>query len=391
MSGYTVPEWGFLLIDGADPIPSVNLAGFKASPVFRGVAPSQWNNFSVFSNKRLVSVPGGAAPGETVDCILDGRVPARIYSEYQSAPLMCHISRNEGILEVDGLEAFHEQTNFGFPILYREPGRGVKWGLVDLMPQNQPASIHMSAINNLRGGVPVGVITTGTPYSYRGNPWSGAQIESNGNVNFVSTPTGIHFDGPSAWTGTISFVFRLVYSNLQLLGSTGLYKVPGVRVQLNFLTGIDNNLYRRRYGDPVEFTLPPSVVAAADVGALTGWQMYQVHNTLTLPFSIQTEEGIRGKTGTEFKIEVNAWRSIGSDSAQVTLAPTYATLIMHEIDPFLPRFLGDPVVVPAGGYVSSGSIPDPLAPLKEGIDPAFALASSGGLRSVTPGTGFGFD
>ena len=391
LSGYTVPEWGFLLIDGADPIPSVDLGGFKSSPVFRGVAPLQNYDFSVYSAKRLVSVPGGAAPGETVDCIVDGRVPARIYSKYKRAPLMAHISRQEGILDVEGVEAFHEQTNFGFPILYRELGTGVKWGLIDLMPQNQPASIHAKAINGISGGVPSGILQTGQTYYYGGNPFSG-NLAENGNTRILPSPTGIRFDGPSTWTGTISLTFRLVYNGLALLGSTGLYKVPGVRVQLNFTTGLDIGTYQRRWGEPVEFSLPPSVIAAADANELTGnASLYQVHNTLILPFTIQTEEGIIEKTGTNFRIEVYAWRSWGPDNATVTFAPTYATLIMHEIDPLLPRFVPGPGVTPAGGFLSSIEPQDPFAQLKTGISAGTGLLTSNGFRSVAPGSGFGFE
>jgi hypothetical protein len=391
LSGYTVPEWGFLLIDGVDPLPSVDLPGFMSTPVFRGVAPLQYFDFSVYSAKRLVSVPSGAAPGETVDCIVDGRVPARIYSKYQRAPLMAHISRQEGILDVEGLEAFHEQTNFGFPILYRELGTGVKWGLIDLMPQNQPASIHAKAINGVSGGVPSGTLRPGQTYYYGGNPFSG-NLAENGNTRILPSPTGIRFDGPSTWTGTISLTFRLVYNGLALLGSSGLYKVPGVRVQLNFTTGLDIGTYQRRWGEPVEFSLPPSVIAAADANELTGnASLYQVHNTLILPFTIQTEEGIIEKTGTEFKIEVYAWRSWGPDNATVTFAPTYATLIMHEIDPLLPRFVPGPGVTPAGGFLSSSATPDPLASLKTGISAGTGFLTSGGLRSVSPGFGSGFE
>lgn len=389
LSGFTVPEWGFLLIDGADPIPSANLAGFKSSPVFRGVAPLQNNDFSVYSNKRLVSVPGGAAPGETVDCILDGRVPARIYSKYQRAPLMAHISRQEGILDVEGLEAFHEQTNFGFPILYREPGLGIKWGLIDLMPQNQPASIHGTAINGLYGGIPGKNLTSASPnYSWKGSPFDNA-LSTNGNVRISDSPTGIRFDGPSAWTGTITFSFLLSYSSLSLLGSTGLYRVPGVSVSLTFFIGTLGGTYSRRWGDPVTFTLPPSVIAAVDAARIApgGSNMYQ---SLTLPFTIQTDEGILEKTGTNFEISVGASRTFTGDQSVVSFSPIATTLIMHEIDPLLPKFIPGPVVTPSGGFLSSIEPQDPFAQLKTGISAGTGLLTSNGFRSVAPGSGFGF-
>ena len=161
-------------------------------------------------------------------------------------------------------------------------------------------------------------------------------------------------------------------------------------MQLNFVAGATFSTYERRYGDPVEFTLPPSVISAVDRNELLTSSPYQVHNTLTLPFSIQTRDGILEKSGTDFRIEVYAWMSFSPGGASVLFIPTYATLIMHEIDPLLPRFVPGPPIQPAGGFLSSSATPDPLAPLKNGIGSGSGFLTSSGFRSVSPGSGFGF-
>lgn len=387
LSGYTVPEWGFLLVDGVDPLPSVDLPGFMSSPVFRGVAP---NALTVFGNKRIVSVPGGAAPGETVDCILDGRVPARVYSEYKTGPLMAHLSYESSVNDVSRLNALHDQTNFGFPILYRERGTGEKWALVDLMPQNQPAVIIGEA--NLTTGIFAGgSASLGSPFTYQGNPWTSGQLWQNGIVRTLSTPTALLIDGPSAWIGEAAVTFGISYSQLPLAGSSGFYRVPGFRAIWSLLfppSGFDYG-----FNEAVEISERPGLVAGSDyLGIISGSGSSGTYYTLTQPIFFQSAAGPLEKNFAQIISTLSVQLLGGSGSGRLTVTPINCSLFLHEVDPMLERFThGGGGVVPVGGYMSSGSVPDPLAPLKSGITSGTGFLTSSGFRTVTPGSGFGFE
>jgi hypothetical protein len=386
-SGYTVPEFGFLMVDGVVTTPTQDLASFKAAPVFRGIAPQ---SMTVFGNKRLVSVPGGAAPGETVDCILDGRVPARVYSEYKTGPLMAHLNYESSINDVSRLNARYDQTNFGFPILYRETGTGEKWALIDLMPQNQPAVIIGEATLTT-GMFAGGSVALNSPFSYQGNPWSTSQLWQNGIVRTLATPTSLKISGPSAWIGEATVTIKITYSELPLAGSSGFYRVPGFRAIWSLLFPPAGFEYG--FNEAVEISEKPGLVSGADyLGVISSGGSSGTYYSLTQPIFFQSGPGALAKNGADIFSTLSVQLLGGTGSGRITVTPVNCSLFLHEVDPMLDRFgQSGGGVIPVGGYLSSGAVADPLAPLKEGVSPATGALYSNGLRTVTPGSGFGFE
>lgn len=382
-SGYTVPEWGFLMIDGVVTTPTADLSSFKASPVFRGTAPRP---HTVFSNKRIVSVPGGAAPGETVDCILDGRVPARINSPNRTDPLMAHLANESTVQDVTRLGVSNHQTNYGFPILYRESGLGEKWGLIDLMPQNQPAVFSATVVGSTSGFM--GGSTNGaTPYMYEGNPWQDpGSFLQNGLCRIVPSSTALHFDGATAWMGEIKYGFTISYSNLFPAGASGFYYLPGFRVDMVALTpGFTTARHHA-----ASFSLPPSLIGPSDRTRLSTTPL---RHEVSLPLLLQSAVGNLEKNNTSLRVRVTL-TPIGDTTTtlngRVTIGLDHCTLSMHEVDPMLPVYSPAVGIINSGGaMISGGKTTDPLSVGKEGISSAaiFVRGNRGG-SSLSTGTGF---
>jgi hypothetical protein len=384
LSGYTVPEWGFLMIDGAEPRPSDDLAGFKAAPVFRGVAPTP---HGVNSNKRLVSVPGGAAPGETVDCVLDGRVPARIYSQYHADPLMVHLSGETSINDVTRLKAKHDQSNYGFPVLYRETGTGEKWGLVDLMPQNGPAAFY-AAINGYYGLT----FQTGLSTKWQGNPFriiqaTTASLQTAGStvVDLLSDQTHIRIDGESDWFGEMQFTIDLTHPLGNIQGISALKQASGAAVEVSMgAVGGGTVIYGKAIGSAA-----PIVTSWVNFSGITETI------TVTVPFYYKAPEGRYVNNGSGFNVAFALSKS-PLVSGNATLNVASASLFMHEVDPMLSGWRPNSGTVPGGGVLfssgSGGNLEQSAAvegSTVAGALVAFSSAGVSGNRGV--GSGFGFE
>lgn len=387
-SGYTVPEWGFLLVDGVtnETLPIFDLAAFKSDPVFIGRSPS---GFQLFNNKRLVSVPGGAAPGEIVDCITDGRVPARVYSDYRTDPVMCHAEIEGGTLNgVTRLRALQDQSGFGFPILYRETGTGEKWALVDLSPQNQPSSIYGYAT------LPNGLIKTGqvninTPYYYKG--WPTTQLTSNSATRLQVDSTALRFAGPSSWVGEAWLTFSCRSYNHPST-SVGV-RIPGFRAILKFTGNSTSYTHHAGY-----ITVRPHLCETADSGQL-GFEGST--HTIRSPFHFTAPNGLPPAQGMSIAMEFQVNMLSGNTGAGIEVVPMYFGISLREIDPFnaantVPITFGNPItgtIDPGAGSFSSGavfpgSVQDPYNAFARGLDPGILFAASGGLASGS-GTGTG--
>lgn len=383
VSGYQVPPWGFLMIDGVETTPTADLDLFKSAPVFRGVSPSP---LSVFAGKRVVSVPGGANIGETVDCILDGRVPANIYSDTKTDPVMCHVYGANSINDVTYLRAKWDQTNFGFPILYRETGTGAKWGLIDLMPQNQPAVVvgywrrgMGSGFTNIPAATNLG---TDVPYVWQGNPFQvdGASLFRNGTTKLDVYPTDLRFAGPTTWMGVATLHFSVRYSSLQAVSGTPFLRQSGFEVKfgvlcqdwINQLNGFDDYGY---------YFAPPGVIHTSDVASLT-YDAQQVSITVPFFFTNNSPDVL----GIRFRIEANKTTS-GSGLA---FTPQNMTLSMHEVDPLLAQFQASSgTVSPVVAQMSSGSVIDPTTVAQKPVKSPHLRMGSGGLRGVASGSSGG--
>lgn len=384
MTGLTVPEWGFLMIDGAEPLPSVDLPGFTSSPVFRGFMPGA---LTVFGNRRIVSVPGGAAPGAVVDCIMDGRVPARIFSAHRADPLMVHHTGDFSSNAVRRLEALHDQTSFGFPVLFRESGTGERWGLVDLSPQNQPAVIVGEVSNpGIGGTVPVG---TGGIFNYQGFPFP--SLQQNGLVSTLINSSGLRVSGPSAWMGELVVFFNVRYQRLPLAGTSGFYRLPGFRINagVRFAPG------------GFSAAISPGGTVSSPPGLCTGADLFGSFSSpggpsgagysLSLPFFFQSAAGPPAKNNAEISLTVSCQAFGGQGSGELVFGVTSAALLMHEVDPMLARFAPSSGSSSGGGFLASGSLPDPFAPFRDGVAPATGFLRSGGLSNSSTGSGSGFE
>lgn len=375
-SGYTVPAWGFLVVDGATPLPSVDLPSFQSSPVLQGYGPS--GNFNS-THKRLVSVPGGAAPGEVVDCILDGYVPARIYSQYVNNPTMAHATANDGVNNVTRLSCYYDQTHFGLPVIYREPGTGEKWGLVDLTPMNQPGSIIGTMAVNSPAAVTLGEFQT---WSWKGNPWSTKQVIRNSgtvavepNANLLSLGTN------SSWMGEVSAQLSVNYLSTPVSG--GFRRVPGFQIEM-WVENVAGGSVSTTFMLTSYMNRQPSIMSAMD----TPWQ-YSDINTLVVPFAFQSG-GISANSGLRLCLTV---RHIGgSGSGTFSFALRNAVLTMHEVDPLLVSgHWQSSGVVSGGGMVTSSPVKDPLSGYSSGVKSAGGVLLSGGLGSIRSSTGFGIE
>ena len=380
-SGYTVPEWGFLMIDGVVTSPTDDLAGFKSSPVFRGTAPRP---HTTFSNKRVVSVPGGAAPGETVDCVLDGRVPARIYSPNRTDPLMAHLANESSIQDVTRLGVSNHQSNYGFPILYRETGTGEKWGLIDLMPQNQPAVFAAKSVG------PGGTSTALTPWTYDGNPWQIGDILQNGLCRILPSSTALHFDGATAWIGSITFTFGISYANLRAAGTSGFYYLPGYNVSMYVRTPGFTTAVHHSSG----VSSPPSLIGPSDRLRITSGAFYTgaLQQTLTVPLLLQSAVGNLEKNLTSLSVVVSLTPvgDLANTNVQISVNPSAISVQLHEVDPLLPKYYPATGTINSGGTVmGSGKVADPLLVGRSGVTSgAMQLTSRlGGSSSVSTGTG----
>lgn len=376
-SGYTVPPWGFLVVDGTTPLPSVDLPSFQASPVLQGYGPS--GNFNG-THKRLVSVPGGAAPNETVDCVIDGFVPARIYSQTVNNPTMAHATANDGVNNVTRLSCYYDQTHFGLPIIYREPGTGEKWGLVDLTPMNQPGSvIGLSALNRPAAAT-LGEWQT---FNWIGNPWSTKQVIQNSGTVVVEPNTNVlSFGTNSSWMGDVTVSVQITYSNLPV--SNGLARVPGYEIQVgveNAVSGTPGTIYSL----PARLFKVPTLASSLD-GITT---VYDI-NTLVIPFAFQSSGTMSATTG--LRLNVSCRHIGGSGSGRVTFELRDARLIVHEVDPLLLKGASQSSgVISGGGTVSSAPVKDPLAGYSSGVKSASGSLMSGGLASARSSTGFGIE
>lgn len=384
LSGYTVPEWGFLMIDGAEPLPSVDLAGFKAAPVFRGVAPTP---HGINSNKRVVSVPGGAAIGETVDCVLDGRVPAKIYSQYHADPLMCHITGDGTINDVTRLNCRHDQTNYGFPILYRETGTGEKWGLVDLMAQNGPAAFY--AVLNGPYGL---TIQTNLSVKWQGNPFrvispTATTLQTAGStaVDLLSDQNHIRIDGESDWYGEMMLHCNVTHPMQAIAGLPSLRQASGAKVTVQMAaTGGGSVVFAN-----AAHSIPPVVNSWTNFSGLTE------RVTLTVPFYFKAPQGRYVNNFSGFNVVIGLEKS-PLVSGLATLVVESAALFMHEVDPMLGSWRPNTGTVPGGGVMfssgSAGGMEQEAAIAGQKLAGAVVQISSGGLSGNSGvGSGFGFE
>ena len=326
-SGETIPEWGFLLVDGVTVSPTADLPQFKSSPVFRGTL---YNSDNVFHNKRLVAVPGGVAPGETADCVVSGIVPARIYSATDPNPLMCHwaydvTSVNKGTR----LVAFHNQSNYGFPILYRESGTGEKWGLIDLAQQNGPAAFYCSIRDANTVFIDSDASTTWTGNPFYGNGGTVPSYKGGSTiVDAWSWPDRIGVEGYSEWFGEAVIQMDVGAPLVTMASLPSLKKSDGMSVSVE-IVGINGGVIR---SSVVKGTLEARVVEA------TGATMLGSQKTFTIPFYFQAPSGRYADTGAGFQVKITIWKSplvVGKCYASLDGCSVY----MHEIDPCFDSYL----------------------------------------------------
>lgn len=366
-SGVTVPPWGFLVVDGATPLPSSDLTGFQSSPVFQGFAPSGDFNST---HKRLVSVPGGAAANEIVDCILDGYVPAIVSSAFLSDPKMAHAFAGS----VSKLEARFNQSHFGLPIVWRETGTGDKWGIVDLTPQNQLAVVVGSGSK----APSAWTMSSGGGFAWSGNPWAQADLFNNGTVEVQAAGSSLRFPKNTSWMGEVVVPFRLTYSGLvNVSGSTSLIRVPGFTASF----GIGFSSGTNYVTTPAKVGELPSILSFLDSSAL-----YQIDYSLSIPLTFQTWGGADYSDLT-FILDAKFLGGAGQISFQLQ-SPI---LRLHEIDPLMLKGSSPTSGSSSGGgFVSSGSVSDPFTQYSGGVNSATGLLTSGGL-STSSNTSTGFE
>ena len=379
LSGYTVPAWGFLMVDGVEVTPTSNLSSFQETPVFRGFAP---NPHGVYSGKRIVSVPGGATAGETVTCILDGRVPAKIYSQYHANPLMCHVTGDGTINDVTRMNARHKQTNYGFPVLYREGGTGEKWGIVDLMPQNGPAAFY--AVLNGPYGL---TVQTTLSTKWQGNPFriispTSTTLQTAGStmVDLLSDQTHIRIDGESDWYGEMMFHFNVTHPMQAIAGIPSLRQSSGAKVVVQMgATGGGSVVYAN-----AAHSIPPVVNSWTNFTGLTE------RVTLTVPFYYKAPQGRYVNNFSGFNVVIGIEKS-PLVSGTATLVAESAALFMHEVDPMaLTSWTPGGGTIPGGGVLlgsgSGGNLEQNVVVAGSSIPSSAIVVTSGNLR----GSGLGF-
>lgn len=383
LSGYTVPEWGFLMIDGVEVTPTADLSSFQNTPIFRGIAP---NPHGVYSGKRIVSVPGGAAVGEIVTCILEGRVPAKIYSQYHADPLMCHITGDGSINDVTRLNARHKQTNYGFPVLYRESGVGEKWGIVDLMPQNGPAAFY--AVLNGTYGL---TVQTTLSTKWQGNPFriisattTSLQTAGSTMVDLLSDQTHIRIDGESDWYGEIILRMSVSHPMQAITGISALKQSSGAKVNVTMgATGGGSVVYAT-----ASHSIPPVVNSWTNFTGLT--EMV----TLTVPFYYKAPQGRFVNNFSGFNVGIAIEKS-PLVSGTATLLVESAGLFMHEVDSMVAGWTPIGGTIPGGGVLlnsgSDGNLEQNVVVAGSSIPSSKITVASGGIGSSGLGTGFGIE
>ena len=214
-------------VTGSLETPTGDLTAFRYNdPVLLGDTPQEWAN-----TKKFVILAEDIAAGEIGECFASGVAPALIYSDYKDVPLFANVYDNQVYLRAE-----YDQSNYGFPILYRETGTGSKWGLVLMSMNNMNKSISIyfngtwSAIN------------AGATEAER---WiTPTTIVKNTLVRTLSESTGFKMDGPSAWYITWHGSVEITYTPTLVSGST--YKVPEVwfDIRLNMVAD-DIDVYSR--------------------------------------------------------------------------------------------------------------------------------------------------
>jgi hypothetical protein len=379
-SGYAVPAWGFLMVDGVEVTPTANLATFQSSPVFRGLAPTP---HGVYSGKRIVSVPGGAAVDETVDCILDGRVPAKIYSQYHANPLMCHVTGDSTINDVTRMNARHKQTNYGFPVLYREGGTGEKWGIIDLMPQNGPAAFY--AVLNGPYGL---TIQTTASTKWQGNPFRIIQattttLQTAGStmVDLLSDQTRIRIDGESDWFGELMLHLSVTHPLQAISGLPSLRQSSGAKVVVTMGAIGGGSVV---YATAAQST-PPVVTSWTNFTGLTE------RVTLTVPFYYKAPQGRYVNNLSGFNVVIALEKSPIISGTATAIAES-ASLFMQEVDPMVTGWTPGGGWIPGGGVLfssgSGGSLEQsPVIP-GAAIPSSMVIVTSGGSQGSSAGFGF---
>ena len=384
LSGYTVPAWGFLMVDGVEVTPTANLSSFQDTPVFRGFAP---NPHGVYSGKRIVSIPGGAAAGETVTCILDGRVPAKIYSQYHANPLMCHVTGDGTINDVTRMNARHKQTNYGFPVLYREAGTGEKWGIIDLMPQNGPAAFY-AVLNGPYGLTIQSTVST----KWQGNPFrifqpTATTLQTAGStmVDLLSDQTHIRIDGESDWYGEVMLHLAVTHPMQTISGIPSLKQSSGAKVVIQMgATGGGSVVYAT-----AAHSIPPVVNSWTNFTGLTE------RVTLTVPFYYKAPQGRYVNNASGFNVGIAIEKSPMITGTAIAVAEG-AALFMHEVDPMaLTGWTPIGGTIPGGGVVmnsgSNGNLEQNVVVAGSFIPSSTVVVTSGGLRTAGLGFGSGFE
>jgi len=147
------------------------------------------------------------------------------------------------------------------------------------------------------------------------------------------------------------------------------------------------------FAKTAEMSNAPGLCVGSDyLGVVSGTSPLGTYYTISVPFFFQSSSGLLESNGAEISFRIYCYLLGGSNSGAVLFGANSLSLIMHEVDPLLAQFsAGSGIISPAGGFVSSGSVADPLASLKTGIAPGTGALYSGGIGAKTFGSGVGFE
>lgn len=365
----TVSAWGVLQIDGVYPTPTADLAGFQTAPVFQGVAPK----FSAF-NKKLAIVTQSLPAGETGPCLVTGHAPVKIYSQHDPDPKFCHASAS---VPTTRLEALYRQNNHGYPILYREPGTGEKWGIVDLKYHDEPGWVSMFGWGMVPGiALPnnsIGWTQIGSPvdlwYHDPSQPETNFKFANNSVCDIENTPTGLRISGPSAWQGVLHCNINVITRGRQLAQLYGggwpasAYQTAGYAVELKLRhysdATLDDNLittntyYLKHHNSGGVFLLSPGSANTSQ----------ELNHQVTFAFTLQTRPGNKVSRLCLTALFFAATHFQEVDPRYGYLAIGRWSLHMHEINPFVTDEAGGGGTIPESVFAPGGiSFGDDSAP-----------------------------
>jgi hypothetical protein len=169
-------------------------------------------------SKRIAIVQEAIPSGQVGQAKISGITPVQINTQTGwREPLAAHVSPGQ----TDYLDGNYRAAQYGFPILWREPGNGIKWGLIDLKHFDGPSYyfIRNPIGYNATFSVPVAsrtvyssstIITGGSQSWSKIWRWPGSPGADQTTVATISTANymrdlagdGLRYDGHAMMLGT---------------------------------------------------------------------------------------------------------------------------------------------------------------------------------------------